>query len=229
VFFRFCSTAQDLVVKTDGETITALISEINQTEIVFTYPGESLINRVSLDQIERIEFKSGRVQKFNNGSHGLSIKEPKYIGEIFAVTDDSEFVKLEQQKMSGKINYNASALLIGIGKAKSKNVISGSSSPVRLKEGNPFKFIIKTGNQQINPNEYFNVFSLESSKEKRYVKVGQSNSFGTSKSMDLDYQTFKATPYGKHSFLIEISSLEKKEYAITIKGSRDIFNMFGVY
>lgn len=48
-----------------GETIKANVKEVSESEVVFTYDKETVINKLPTYQISQIKFNSGRVQKFN--------------------------------------------------------------------------------------------------------------------------------------------------------------------
>lgn len=225
--------SQDIITKKNGEKIKAKISEINSDKVIFNYENETLTNKISINEIAQIKFESGRIQIFKNLSaiespYKFDILEPKYIGNIYQIDENGNILNtLEQQKSSSKSSLNASALLIGIGKAKSKNVVKGKSSPIRVKKGK-IVFIAKVDNSKINPKEIFNIFPLEIKKKKRFIEVAQANTFGLSKAMDIDFIPFKAYPYKDSSFIIELTIEKIGEYAITIDTSRNTFNMFGV-
>ena len=64
--FVFSLYGQDIVSLKNGETLKVNVQEVNDAEVIFTYPKETMVNKLGVDQIKQIKFKSGRVQKFNN-------------------------------------------------------------------------------------------------------------------------------------------------------------------
>jgi len=63
----------------------------------------------------------------------------------------------------------------------------------------------------------------------RFIETASAEAFSGSGSMDIRFIQFEAKKYGEHSFLITISQpVESAEYAMTLEGSRDLFNMFGI-
>lgn len=61
----FSIYSQDMISLKNGEKIKANVKEVSDSEIVFTYDKETVINKLPTYQISQIKFKSGRVQKFD--------------------------------------------------------------------------------------------------------------------------------------------------------------------
>ena len=80
-----------------------------------------------------------------------------------------------------------------------------------------------------DPAEVINFFRLEedAKKERRTIVTGTVN-FNQSTAADIDFIPFQASKYGQSSYLVQVSDLPPGEYAITLDGSRDVFNMFGI-
>lgn len=225
--------SQDTIQKRTGETIVATVLEISQDEIMFHYPEEILVNRLPINALKEIIFESGRVQKFEAlNDHGspfpFEAPEPRYAGDILAINEKGEMITdLERQKSSIKSNANAMLLVTGIGKAKTRNMVDGASSPVRLESGK-ILLVAKVNDNNRDPERIFNLFKLEVKKDKRMVMIASANTFGTSKAYDIDFLDFVAHQYGKDSFILELEILEPGEYAITSDTDRNMFLMFGV-
>ncbi len=63
----------------------------------------------------------------------------------------------------------------------------------------------------------------------KYQNIGHLNAdFNQSTAADIDFIPFQASKYGQSSYLLQVDDLLPGEYAITLDGSRDVFNMFGV-
>ncbi|MDO4880488.1 MAG: hypothetical protein Q3983_04340 [Capnocytophaga sp.] len=63
--FAYLGYSQDMISLKNGETIKANVKEVSDSEVVFSYDKETVINKLPTHQISQIKFKSGRVQKFN--------------------------------------------------------------------------------------------------------------------------------------------------------------------
>lgn len=60
--------SQDMISLRNGEKIKANVKEVSESEVVFTYDKETVINKLPTYQIAQIKFKSGRVQKFETSN-----------------------------------------------------------------------------------------------------------------------------------------------------------------
>jgi hypothetical protein len=70
VFFSLISLAQqparnDVVLKLNGEELSGKVMKINDSDIEFTYAGETLVYNIKKAEIMKITFSSGRIQIFN--------------------------------------------------------------------------------------------------------------------------------------------------------------------
>ena len=164
----------------------------------------------------------------------IRLSEPQYTGKIIFVNGD-EGVSLEQQKASSKAKGGASLYLTGIGKVTGTNNLKGVKSPVRIQKSNKYQFIVRVTDNNIDPFQLLNIFKLEqkiksnTTKSYRFIETTSAATFSGSSSMDIDFIQFDATKYGDYSFLITISQpMEATEYAMTLEGSRELFNMFGI-
>ena len=55
----------DTLFQLNSEEIICKVSHISESEIVYSYVGESLTNSISKKQVKEIHFSSGRIQKFS--------------------------------------------------------------------------------------------------------------------------------------------------------------------
>src|ERR1700748_2824150 len=60
---RYCSAQTDTIVINNQKTACS-VKEITPDAVKYTYPGEDLINTVFKNSVQKIIFKSGRVQTF---------------------------------------------------------------------------------------------------------------------------------------------------------------------
>lgn len=162
------------------------------------------------------------------------VKEPEYLGDIIYVSKGHS-TPLEKQKASISTKAGASVYATGIGNVKSRNVVKGLKSPVRVDPQSQISFIVKVENNKINPKELINVFKLEQKEKKkadkccRFIELSNSGTFTGVSSNDHDFLDFKAKKYGESSFYITLFfPIEPGEYAITIEGTRQTFNLFGI-
>jgi hypothetical protein len=152
----------------------------------------------------------------------VRIAEPEYVGNVIAV-QSATGVDLEKQRAS---NHARSGLF----RAASSNIVQRAKSPVRLSSAEALQFIVRAESNAIDPTQLVNIFQLISDpgRDYRYIQTGTQGMF-TSSSMAIDFLPFTGKQYGKSSYLLTISQpLDAGEYAITLDGSRDVFNMFGI-
>ena len=109
----------------------------------------------------------------------LKLPEPEFIGEIVTVRPDGTVAKLEKQSVQMRTRANASAVIFGIGKAKTKLIIEGPKAGVRLTAGQPASFIVRAVDNATDPMSIINVFRFEAKKDKRMAEMASVSSFGS--------------------------------------------------
>ncbi len=164
----------------------------------------------------------------------INIPEPQYIGRMLYVSGD-EGIPLEQQKASTKAKAGASMFVVGVGKVTGTNEVKGAASPVRVEASEKLQFIIRVPDNNMDPFQLINIFRLEpkiksnADKSVRVIETSSAATFSGSSAMDINMIEFESRKYGESSILITVASaLVPGEYAMTLQGSRDLFNMFGV-
>lgn len=153
------------------------------------------------------------------GVHGqeIAVPEPDFIGEtLFVNPDDGSSVKLEKHTVMLRTRVNATGIMFGVGKAKTKLVVDGPSAAVRLDKSKPIRLIVKAVDNQTDPMAIVNIFRFESSKKQRLAETASVSSFGSVKSNKLDYVPFAGKKYGESSYLLVLEAREPGEYGITV-------------
>lgn len=86
LFLSICVFSQnaiknDKIIKRDYTVLEVAISSISETEVTFTYPSETVVNKLSLQHVAKIIYKNGREQVFdlheNKIAETNTIAEPK--------------------------------------------------------------------------------------------------------------------------------------------------------
>ncbi len=159
----------------------------------------------------------------------ISIPEPEFTGIILLVRSDDLGEQLEKQKAASSSKADIGAALFGVSKGKGMNMVNGIQSPVRTAGGEKISLIARVRENDRDPVEVVNIFRMEKDikKERRILVTGTVN-FNQTTTLDIDFIPFEASRYGQSSYLIELSEIPAGEYAITLDGSRDVFNLFGV-
>jgi hypothetical protein len=158
------------------------------------------------------------------------IPEPEYAGNIVLV-DGTKTKPLEKQKVSLKAKAGATMYVVGVGKVKASNIVTGARSPIRTQQRDSLTFIVRVQDNSTDPFNLINIFQLNSNtnKNQRSIEVASAGTFSGSSSNDIDLIPFVAKKYGEKSYILTIQRiLIPGEYAITVEGSRDVFNLFGV-
>jgi hypothetical protein len=159
----------------------------------------------------------------------ITIEEPDFTGIVVMVKSNSSGEQLEKQKAASASKADIGAALFGVSKAKGMNMVNGIESPVRAGSETPLKFIVRVKENDRDPAEVINIFRLEQDlkKERRTIVTGTVN-FNQTTGLNIDFIPFEASRYGQSSYLIELPEVAPGEYAITLDGSRDVFNLFGI-
>jgi hypothetical protein len=161
-------------------------------------------------------------------AQNLKVVEPEFVGAIVLVNqDDCTSQKLEKQTASSAAKADIGAALFGVAKGKSINKVNGASSPTRTKNGKIVRLIVKMKENSRDPAEVINVFKMDEGKDNRLLIVGKLV-FNQTSQLDIKYLPFQGSKFGTSSYLIQLSNVEPGEYAVTIDGTRMIFNLFGV-
>lgn len=163
------------------------------------------------------------------GVRSQTIPEPEYKGNMLLVHGTTG-TPLEKQKSSSKSGLSASVFIIGVGKAKSSAVVDGVSSPVRISGKDKVELIVRAQDNSVDPVQIVNFFKLTPNTRKgnRFIMLSQTNSLSSTETMKIQMVPFTSAKYGTSSYLLTVAHLEPGEYALTLEGSRDLFNMFGV-
>ena len=68
------SQINDTIFKMNGETLPVNVTEINESTIKFTYPGEAFSNSIGKNSVQKIKFGSGRIQEFAPTLNIINVK-----------------------------------------------------------------------------------------------------------------------------------------------------------
>ncbi len=148
--------------------------------------------------------------------------EPEFIGEIVTVLPDGAVAKLEKQSVQMRTRANASAVIFGIGKAKTKLIIDGPKAGVRLTASQPVSFIVRAVDNATDPMSIINVFRFEAKKDKRMAEMASVSSFGSVKSNKLERLSFTGRKFGANSYLITLDQTPAGEYGITVSNPNNL-------
>jgi hypothetical protein len=158
-----------------------------------------------------------------------TIGEPEFVGNVVYI-DSVKIVPLEKQRVVGKAKAGATLYVAGVGKVTASNVVTGARSSVRIPKSKIVSFIIRVKDNSTDPTTIINVFKLEQNQKKdnRFINVSSHGTFKGASSSDIAFITYTGSKYGVSSYRIDLADLQPGEYAITLDGSRDVFNMFGI-
>ena len=159
----------------------------------------------------------------------IKVPEPDFVGVVVMVNpDDSTAQQLEKQVLSVEKTGSWVTALAKVSLGKTMNKVTGFASPTRTPH-QPVRIIVTMRDNDRDPVEVVHIFKLGQDRERgrRFIIVEKAvlNKISTP---DIKFITFHATKYGKNSYLLELSDAEKGEYALTLEGSRYVFNLFGI-
>ena len=87
--FEMAYSQHDTIV-TNNEKIICTIKEITVDGVRFTYPDEDLINTIFKNTVEKITFKSGRVQQFAEATSFKTVSGPQDFDNVSITKVESE-------------------------------------------------------------------------------------------------------------------------------------------
>ncbi|WP_162343114.1 hypothetical protein [Cyclobacterium salsum] len=159
----------------------------------------------------------------------IQVEEPEFSGIVLLMRNDQQAEPLEKQKASSGSKANIGAALFGVAKARGMNLVDGAKSPVRVSGVDKVRLLVKADGNSRDPVEMINVFLLEADpdKNRRIITTGTVN-FNKTTAAAIDFIPFTGSKYRESSYLLELDPLPPGEYAVTLEGSRDVFNLFGV-
>lgn len=155
-------------------------------------------------------------------AQATEIPEPDFIGEVVAILPDGTTSKLEKETVLVRTRANASATILGIGKAKTKLIIDTPEAAVRLKTGDAISFIVKAVDNATDPISIINVFRFETNKKRRLAELSSVSSFGSVKANKLERLRFSAEKYGEKSYMITLIDKPAGEFGITVSNPNNL-------
>lgn len=150
------------------------------------------------------------------GAQTPEIPEPDFVGEVVTILPDGNTSKLEKETVQMRTRANAGALIVGIGKAKTKLIVESPEAAVRLKGDDEIRFIVKAVDNETDPISIINVFRFETTPKRRMAEVASASTFGSVKSGKLERLRFEASKYGKNSYLLTLIDKPTGEFGITV-------------
>ncbi len=101
------STKNDIIVTKNGELIQAKVVKVTSATVSFNYPGETVINEVEKNTLEKIVFASGRTQSFGN-----SPNTPAPSGEtVFVPAEKSKPIPKEEIFLNQSVETGSLAVI----------------------------------------------------------------------------------------------------------------------
>lgn len=150
-------------------------------------------------------------------------KEPDFVGDIKYVGSGKDVLLEKEMAVIGSKGGMYS-------KIKTTSSIKGLQSSLKIHPIDKLVFLVKVADNSVNPTSIVNVFKLDQDKKtnSRFVTVMTTGTFSGQKAA-IDFKAFEYSKYGNNCYLIVFpKSLETGEYAITLEGSRQIFNVFTI-
>lgn len=144
------------------------------------------------------------------------IKEPEFWGEVFSLYNGNTSI-LEKKRAIVETKAGASLYLFGIGKIKSRFIVSDAYSNIRLPKQDEHKFIVKVADNNIDPFSIISFFKFSSHNEKeRRAEISSIGTFTGTSNNNFDYIDFDAEKFGQSSYLLTVPNLDYAEYGIIV-------------
>ena len=75
LFSQQIASKNDIVMTTDGQLLQVKVTKVTDNIVSFNYPGESVVNEIKSDGIDKIVFANGRTQNFDGRAAKMSTTE----------------------------------------------------------------------------------------------------------------------------------------------------------
>jgi hypothetical protein len=150
------------------------------------------------------------------------IPEPEFIGETLLIKSDNSVISLDKSTSQGRTVASTGLMLTGFGKVRNQIQIDGCCSSVKINKNDDIKFIIRNVDNLTDPMSIISIFKFEIKKKFRRAELSATNSFGSSKSNNLEYLSFSGKKYGDSSYLIKLDDKEVGEYGIIISNPNNL-------
>ena len=147
----------------------------------------------------------------------VTVAEPKDAEETLMLVSNSKGVLLDQERGSVKASADASLLIIGAGRMKSRLTVKGTQSSSSVKGSANTRLIISVKDNTYDPESFIDIFKFEvTEKERRHLvkEIGVLMKTDPDKKLFVDYEAQK---YGKSSYLVTLKDLTPGEYGMVIK------------
>lgn len=154
---------------------------------------------------------------FTAFSQTSPVEEPEYVGESVYVGADHAITPLEKQTVKIQTKAGASVYLVGIGKTRSKMVIQGNSSPVKLKSNELLTFIVKSFDNKSDPLSIVSIIKFQTTSKARKAEIGSLGTFSGASTNNLDYIKYTSKKFKESSYELKIEGLVAGEYGIIVK------------
>lgn len=103
LFMPFFAGAQDVIKKHSGETVTGKVVSVDEYTISFIYEGEESRNTLSKYAVEKITYKSGRVEEM---SEKINVRDEDDWDKVVIVEDKSYIAGLKKvDEVRGKTAF----------------------------------------------------------------------------------------------------------------------------
>ena len=107
VAFGQGSTKNDIIITKNGELIQAKVVKVTSSTVSFNYPGETVINEVEKNTLEKIVFASGRTQNFGDTTSSTS----KSGETVFVPTEKSKPIPKEEIFLNQSVETGSLAII----------------------------------------------------------------------------------------------------------------------
>lgn len=154
----------------------------------------------------------------------INVEEPEYIGEAVYVSPDNAVTPLEKEAVKVQAKAGASLFITGIGKVKSKMVIEGNSSPVKLPAVAPLTFIVKSFDNKSDPLSIISIVKFEATSRQRKSELSSVGTFSGASTNNQNYIPYKSKKYKESSYQLNIPGLDPGEYGIIVSNPNALAN-----
>ncbi len=183
----FCYSQTDTIF-TNNEKIACSVKEITPDAVKYTFPGEDVITTVYKNTVQKIIFKSGRVQTFAESTSYKSITGVMDYDKVTITSVESEIVGLYKL---GDVSSKAKGTTVYSNQEKVKD---RAYRKIKIQAAMFGANIVYLSNQRTEGNKYGSYYTSGSTAETNLTGIAYSNILP-------DYNNFKKLVGTRTNFL----------------------------
>lgn len=151
-------------------------------------------------------------------SPAISIVQPEFEGQVFALTDGEKLTALERASAVGSMKLRA----MGYGGIKTSYKVDGSHSPVTFSAEKIPYFVVRVADQAADPGLTIELYEFRVDAKARQLNYSSISVFGTKVKGAEKKHPLSFAKFGSASLKVSAPGLTRGEYCFNTHGSAPV-------